>query len=405
MTQYTDTLTQAIAATEAPHVDFASTLTDNTAITQDPNDVMQRLGVSGADTFSARSEASFNTRFSLATDDAVAATDAAAYVWRPGALVADVLSLQDATAIGMRWGVILADTQLLTDALTRAYPVALVDTATLTEATSTVRGVITIEALALVDSPLPALRYARTLVDLLALSDSTRNFFGAGVVESIAVTEDLSRMFRATPTLADTLSLTDVLGHSMILRVMAADTIEVTAAQALRMIFAGVLVDGIDLAAAYLSPGGGVTTWAVNAHNGATTEYTNYDFNSFATVGNRYLGASATGLYELLGDDDAGTDIIATIRSGLAQFAGTHLAAFKAAYLGVTGGGDYVLRIIDGQGHSWDYAVVAESGRSTKVKVGKGLRARYFAFELISTGQDFDLDLVEFVPVVMQRRG
>ena len=42
--------------------------------------------------------------------------------------------------------------------------------------------------------------------------------------------------------------------------------------------------------------------------------------------------------------------------------------------------------------------------KTTKVNMGKGLRARYFAYELISTGQDFDLDSVEFVPLVAQRR-
>jgi hypothetical protein len=42
--------------------------------------------------------------------------------------------------------------------------------------------------------------------------------------------------------------------------------------------------------------------------------------------------------------------------------------------------------------------------RSTKFHMGKGQRSRYFAFELISAGQDFDLDTLEFVPLVVQRR-
>ena len=42
--------------------------------------------------------------------------------------------------------------------------------------------------------------------------------------------------------------------------------------------------------------------------------------------------------------------------------------------------------------------------KTTKVNLGKGLRARYFAFELVSTGQDFDLDTLEFIPLVAQRR-
>jgi hypothetical protein len=38
------------------------------------------------------------------------------------------------------------------------------------------------------------------------------------------------------------------------------------------------------------------------------------------------------------------------------------------------------------------------------VQVGKGLRARYFALELVTTGQDFDLDTIEVVPLLNARR-
>jgi hypothetical protein len=42
---------------------------------------------------------------------------------------------------------------------------------------------------------------------------------------------------------------------------------------------------------------------------------------------------------------------------------------------------------------------------TTRVQVGKGLRARYYAFELETVdGQDFDLESIEFVPLVVQRR-
>ena len=57
-----------------------------------------------------------------------------------------------------------------------------------------------------------------------------------------------------------------------------------------------------------------------------------------------------------------------------------------------------------GDGKTYTYAVVGKDMQTTKVHMGKGLRARYFAFELISTGQDFDLDDIEFMPLVAQRR-
>ena len=60
--------------------------------------------------------------------------------------------------------------------------------------------------------------------------------------------------------------------------------------------------------------------------------------------------------------------------------------------------------MFNGDGKTYTYQTVVQDMQSTKVRLGKGLRARYFAFELISTGPDFDLDTVEFLPLVAQRR-
>jgi hypothetical protein len=39
------------------------------------------------------------------------------------------------------------------------------------------------------------------------------------------------------------------------------------------------------------------------------------------------------------------------------------------------------------------------------VKIGKGLRSRYWQFELVNIdGADFDLDTIEFHPVLLTRR-
>jgi hypothetical protein len=165
------------------------------------------------------------------------------------------------------------------------------------------------------------------------------------------------------------------------------------------------IAEGIEITAAYLSPGeGSFTTWAVNTRTGAISQYDNFVFNSFAQMGNVYLGASEDGLFELHGDTDAGTDIVSRIKSGFMQFNGSRFSSLRAAYLGVRGEGDFVLRLLTGDGKTYDYAVSTRDMRTTKVHMGKGHRARYFAFELISTGQDFDLDTIEFVPILANRR-
>lgn len=342
--------------------------------------------------------------YEVTVADAVTTGDADAYVWRPGAIVTERTTLRpDLTANG-KYGGVLTDGQRMTDALGIAMPLVLGDAVTISDATIVINGLVVIDGLRLAATPDPAARYARMIAERLWMSDVARAFFGAEVVDSMVATDALAVKARLPGTLSDGVSISELLGHSLILRVTAAEDIEITADQALQMLYRPEIIELIDVAAAYVSPGGGITTWAVNTLTGAVSEYTNYQFNSFAKHGQRYVGACDTGLYELDGDDDQGEDIIARIKTGFVSFASTHVSQFKAAYLAVRGGGDYVLRVILPNGAQYDYAVRAEDSRSTKIKIGKGLRARYFAFELISTGQDFDLDMLEFVPIIADRR-
>lgn len=250
----------------------------------------------------------------------------------------------------------------------------------------------------------PTFMYNRSVTETLRLVDALARFFGADAVETIGISEVLAGTGSYPATLAEGVGVAETASPQMVLRVVASDAIDVSATEALNMIFNPELTDQVELSAAYLSPGGGILTWAMNTRTGAVTEYQNYAFNSFAKLGNKYVGASSSGLYELLGDDDDGTSIVATIRSGFAQWSGTHLGSFKAAYLAARGAGQFVLRVITGDGKTYNYTVTAESMKTTKVNMGKGLRARYFAFELVSAGQDFDLDTLEFIPLVADRR-
>jgi hypothetical protein len=172
---------------------------------------------------------------------------------------------------------------------------------------------------------------------------------------------------------------------------------------ALSAVFNGSLLEQVELTALHVQPNGSVVTWAVNTQTGATSEYSNYDFNSFAKVGNAYLGASSSGLYALHGDDDAGNDIVSLIRTGVIQ-AGARPFCPEAAYIGMRGDGQLVLRVIDEAGKSHTYTATASTMRTAKVKFGRGLRSRYFSFELETAGQDFDLDGIEFIPVQATRR-
>lgn len=321
-----------------------------------------------------------------------------------GLRLAETLSIAQTHIPNHKFNLTLTEEAEIAEALVCGYPVELSQALTITASEIVQRAISVIEALEITDTITPILTYHLSLSDSLEAADALARFLGADATDSLTVSSVLTGVAGMGGQLSEEITIAETLTPMFMLRVIVSDEIEFDDADVVRMVFNGELTEAIELAAAYVSPGDSITTWVMNTRTAAVSEYQNYAFNSFARVGNRYLGATQEGLYELLGDDDEGTDIVATIRSGFAQWAGTHLGSFKAAYIAVRGEGDFVLRVISGDGRTYNYTVTVESMKTTKVNMGKGLRARYFAFELVSTGQDFDLDTLEFIPLVADRR-
>lgn len=321
-----------------------------------------------------------------------------------GVVFAERLSISLSQVINSHFHLTIDEHAEFVEALVTALPVELAEALAITATQLVQHAVEVAEALGLVEAISPALRYHVTLSEQIRTADALARFLSASAIDGLTVTPAMSAVALKNAELDEQITVADVLTPLLLLRVTCEEAIEIAADDAVKMIFNAELDETIEIAGAYLAPDGSFTTWAMNTRSGGVTEYQNYVFNSFARIGNKYVGAADDGLYELLGDNDAGTSIIATIRSGFAQWSGTHLGSFKAAYLAVSGPGEYVLRILTLDGKTYNYRVTAADGRNVKVNMGKGLRSRYFAFELVSTGQDFDLDTLEFIPLVKDRR-
>lgn len=292
----------------------------------------------------------------------------------------------------------------LRDRLVAGYALALSETTGLSDAMVVRLAHQLTEALQLGDATAPAALYRLTYTEQVQIADLLVRTLGDAIADTMGVGETLSAVSRITSALTDAVLASDSPDGSLLVQVITSDDVEIAAEQAVQMLYSDLIGETISVQAIYLSPGSNTTTWALNTRTTALTQYTNYAFNSFADIAGRQIGATEDGLYELTGDDDAGEDIISALKTGMIQMGGSRFTSFKAAYLGVRGGGEFVLKLEMGDGRVHHYGVVARDMETTKIRLGRGLRARYFSFELISTGQDFDLDTLEFVPVVMQRR-
>lgn len=316
----------------------------------------------------------------------------------------DTISLTPTPAPSMRLGVVVAQGIRAADAILAGRPVALQDAIEIDAALQVVRALTVLEQLRLSDTALAKALMGLSLSETVRLRDALWRFLSGDVLEQVTLTDTVARLRLLRHAETQAVTVNDTLAPKLLLRLTASDALTLDDAQVLKMLYASTVLEGLEISAGYVAPNGNFTAWAVNTRTGGTTEYTNYVFNSFAKMGLRYVGANSTGLYELDGADDAGTDIIADIKGGFVQFNGSRFAGFKAIYLGLHGGGDYFLKLEAGTGEIYTYKVVAESMETSKVWIGKGLRHRYLSFELISTGQDFDLESIEFVPMLAQRR-
>jgi hypothetical protein len=331
------------------------------------------------------------------------------YAYRPGALVADVVNaLADPdTSTKVKYGVVQTDVAMLTSALIVGQKINLADAVGIAQAFVIARGAIIADKIGLLGAVTPNAKYYQTLVELLGAHDNLQYFLSGVCADAVGVLAAPIPLWRPTVLAADAVAVLAALSPTLRFSITAPDGFTIGDTQLLHAIFKGTLSDTIQVSAAYVGPEGLYTSWCVNTRNSDVTEYQNWAFNCFAQMGDQYVGGNRNGLYQLSGSRDDGANILAHLKSGIIQFASSKLTGFKALYIGMLrtkSEDNFFFKLNTADGRSYTYAVKPQPETTAKITVGKGIRARYFSFELITNGMDFDLESIEFVPMVAGRR-
>jgi hypothetical protein len=323
-----------------------------------------------------------------------------------GVLIRDYARMAASLGVNSRYTAILEEAAGAAEKLRIGASIGVSEAATLAWALSVTRGVLVAEKLKIREILNYPVRYGWSVLERIRAYDALSNFFHFEVGETATITETMLGVGRHFAELDENLLAGDEVFPHLIISIEALDDGVFSDDFNIKMIYQPEVHEHIWFRVAIASPSGGITTWTVNTRTGAVTEYENFDFNSFAQSGVHYLAASSNGLYILDGDDDAGTSIVSRLKSGYLQFGGALYAGIKAAYLGVRAeaGSTIYLKIETATEGTYVYKGVVQNEQTTKVRLGKGLRARYYSWELETVGQDFDLDTVEFIPLVAQRR-
>lgn len=139
----------------------------------------------------------------------------------------------------------------------------------------------------------------------------------------------------------------------------------------------------------------------------ATTQFTNYDFNSMVKFGRAYLGASSSGLFTLEGELDDTEHILAYFAPITTDFGISRPKRIRSLFIGceATGPFEVELSTDDGSGETFAVFVRGVGQQGTKVQIGREATGRYWKILFRNKdGCDFSVDSLEVLPVIQTRR-
>ena len=216
------------------------------------------------------------------------------------------------------------------------------------------------------------------------------------VTGSITASREVVEQFMTALTASGTVI---VLGDFLASAVVDIDASGVLAGQVVKSI-AGVptVMPGVDPDA---------RVWVVNTDTGASVQYDDYGFNSFFERDGEYFGVAEDGIYKLSGTTDAGVPIESLIDYGTSTFGTAHRKRLMNVYAGVSSTNRMLLKVsVDGDTYIYE-ARSSESGhlQHHRFDLGRGLAGTHWRLQLLNkSGCDFDLESVEFEPVILSRK-
>jgi hypothetical protein len=233
------------------------------------------------------------------------------------------------------------------------------------------------------------------------------------VTDSYTSADSLMAVLYRLAMLAEDVTIADTTDVVLTIGVLLSDEVQIADNTQLDAQYFKNLLDRVEVLAFIKTPAELAQGWVMNTEGSMPiSEYNNYTFNSLAYSPDEMLGCTDEGLYVLDADDDAGTNIDAQLTSLMLDFETSKLKRMSTAYIGYTSSGQLLLKV-----RSEEQGVYAErwyEARETaaqaapsqnRMKIGKGLRSRYWTFELVNVdGSDFEIDKVELYPVVLERR-
>lgn len=140
----------------------------------------------------------------------------------------------------------------------------------------------------------------------------------------------------------------------------------------------------------------------------AASQYTNFPFFRIVRFGGHHYGVSATGLYRLGGETDAGEPIAWAVETTISDFDSPQLKAMPSAYVGAHLGPQAQAKAVVGERGSHEYTYPNVRGapiQNHRVVFGRGMRSRYYGVRVEDqSGGALHLDSIDLEVVTLTRK-
>ena len=318
----------------------------------------------------------------------------------------DAISVSDAVSAPGSFSIFAVDSATLSETVLISFSTTIAEAIELSDINVVNKGVIEalIEQLTLAEATLVTGVYNPSISDGMVVDEDTNYRFLAAVIEALELGETVTLTRYASVSESSSIELSETLINSLVYSLEAVvqmvmdETISPTQEGTAAIIESLTVSDSEE-------PGIQFETYVMNPENYAVSTYS-LGFPESAVYGQKFLYGDSSGLYELGGTTDNGSNIQSTLVTAALDFGTSNIKQLPSVMLG-TNGTDLILKVAVDQNITAHYKInERNAGLMTKhIPIGKGLLGKYWQFTLVTdNNSDLDLDTFEFYPVIFKRK-
>lgn len=263
-----------------------------------------------------------------------------------------------------------------------------------------------VESIVSNSSSYTSLKAINVITSLLVILDELDRGIKASIVESIIINNTINSLHELLSVALSSINISNTLIGKLAYIVLAEESIGYNDDFSGNSLFKEIISNEFVISISGGKDNNTYNSYLFSPETSSITTYTNYNFTGCASFNNKALFYNKEGIYEHGGFSDDGETIKSIVGLSALSFGTTNLKTIPNIYLGVTSTDQVILKVrIDGKAEViYKLNKFTDNLRTQKIDIGKGLKARYFQFEIITEADMFSLESIDFHPIELKRK-